>query len=82
MFLGVRLSDIVAVIAVLVAVMSYVKARRTAARLAAMSESYWELRYQVGELRAQLARGGAEPDRSTAPPEPPPGFIPLASLKR
>ncbi len=50
------MSDIVAVTAILVAVMSYLKARRTAARLATISESYWELRYQFGELKAQLKR--------------------------
>jgi hypothetical protein len=53
---------------------------------------YWELKYQHGELRAQLqARaGGSEPGAGQASRKPPTpagtgpseGFVPLTSLRR
>lgn len=54
--------------------------RRLSRRLEQLSDSYWELRYEHGQLRARLSRleGGAE-----AQTEPlPPSFVPLSSLKR
>jgi hypothetical protein len=60
-------------------------ARRTAKRLEQLTQSYWELKYQNGELRAQLRQLSGE----AAPPPTPPAatqgrdsFVPLASLKR
>jgi hypothetical protein len=68
-----------------VALIALRQARRTAKRLDQLTQNYWELKYQNGELRAQLQQltGGSTP-------EPPPipasqgrdSFVPLASLKR
>ena len=68
-----------------VALIALGQARRTAKRLDQITQNYWELKYQNGELRAQLQQltGGSTP-------EPPPipasqgrdSFVPLASLKR
>ncbi len=84
MYFGVQWSDVVAVVALVVACAAYVRARRLAAKLVAMHEAYWELRYQYGEVKAQLARGQSAAPASSPPPDGPPreGFIPLASLKR
>ena len=69
--------------ALALAVVAWVSARRTARRLAQLSEMYWELKYQHLELRKQLQ--GAPPPGPPATPEAPPSresFIPLASLRR
>lgn len=65
------------------------RARRTAARLDELTQQYWELRYQHGELRVQVQRlTGAAPasDMSVAPESPAApsidGFVPLTSVKR
>jgi hypothetical protein len=72
-----------------VALVAWSQARRTAKRLAQISEMYWELKYQQGELRVRMQRmtGEAPPPPPTAPPDPAPGqpgdaFVPLSSLKR
>jgi hypothetical protein len=75
--------------ALVVALFACVVARRTARRLAELSEMYWELKYQHGELRAQLLqsqgprRTGAEavPSQAAAG-KPAEVFVPLTSLKR
>jgi hypothetical protein len=70
--------------AVVVAVAAFAKARRLARRLERLTESYWELRYEHGQLRARLNR--LDPDPSAGPePAAAPGvtaFVPLSSLKR
>jgi len=71
--------------AVLVALAALVKARRLAKRLERLTESYWELRYEHGQLRARVNR--LDPDvtaaASEAPtPAAPTHFVPLSSLKR
>ena len=58
-------------------------ARRQTKRLERLTESYWELRYEHGQLRARVNR--LDPDQQAAPgPAEPPAtnFIPLSSLKR
>jgi hypothetical protein len=71
--------------AVLVAAASFAKARRLAKRLERLTESYWELRYEHGQLRARVNR--LDPEQQPAAPDAPhPGtttaFVPLSSLKR
>jgi hypothetical protein len=69
--------------AVLVALVAVAKARRLAKRLDRLTESYWELRYEHGQLRARVNR--LDPDVTAAAPEPaasPTHFVPLSSLKR
>jgi hypothetical protein len=71
--------------AVLVALAAFAHARRLAKRLERLTESYWELRYEHGQLRARVNR--LDPDHSAAAPEAaaqasPTHFVPLSSLKR
>ena len=80
-------SWIVASAALLVATLSWIRARRTARRLEQVSQMYWELKYEQGELRVQLQRlaagtAPAGPPPPAAPGSPSEGFVPLASLKR
>ena len=70
--------------ALVVAAAALIKARRLAKRLERLTESYWELRYEHGQLRARLNRIDPE---SVAPSEAPrpagtTAFVPLSSLKR
>jgi hypothetical protein len=57
-------------------------ARRQSKRLERLTESYWELRYEHGQLRARVNR--IDPESQAAPAAEPPAtnFIPLSSLKR
>jgi hypothetical protein len=79
------------VLALLVALIAVMHARRLARRLDALTQSYWELRYDYTRLRSQVARLDPEPagDAETgaaavgAPQAPPPvSFVPLSSIKR
>ena len=72
--------------AVVVALAAWAKARRLAARLERLTESYWELRYEHGQLRARVNR--LDPDFTAAAggdaapqARPADGFVPLASLR-
>ena len=84
---------LIAAAALVAALLAWRKARSTARRLEQLSQMYWELKYQYGELRVQLQRlttpGAPEPggSRATEPADAPAGrptdgFIPLSSLKR
>jgi hypothetical protein len=76
---------IVAGVSLLLALLAWGKARRTARRLEQLSQMYWELKYQHGELRVQVQRltGDPPPPDMPAPPRPPAeAFVPLTSLKR
>jgi hypothetical protein len=77
------------VAALLVAAAALLRARRVAKRLERLTESYWDLRYENGQLRVRVARleppdpasGGADvgqPARQEATTH----FVPLSSLKR
>ena len=58
-------------------------ARRQNKRLERLTESYWELRYEHGQLRARVNRIDPEQQAAGAAAEPPASnFIPLSSLKR
>ena len=58
-------------------------ARRLSKRLERLSEAYWELRYDHGQLRARVNRLEPAPAQAADAPEPPAAnFIPLSSLKR
>jgi hypothetical protein len=75
---------ILAVAALLVALLALVGLRRVARRLDRLTDSYWELRYDHGQLRARTTRlEGGEPEPAPPPAEPAAGsFIPLSSIKR
>ena len=67
------------------ALLAWRKTRATARRLEQLSQMYWELKYQHGELRVKVQRLNGDRDAGSPPaPDPPPsqGFIPLSSLKR
>ena len=62
------------------------KARRLAKRLERLTESYWELRYEHGQLRSRVNRLDPRVPADRSAPAPPPAgttaFVPLSSLKR
>lgn len=69
--------------ALLVALVAWSRARRAARRLEQLSQMYWELKYQHGELRVQVQRlTGEAPPSPLGPPGPAEAFVPLTSLKR
>ena len=74
--------------AAIVAIGALLKARRLAKRLERLTESYWELRYEHGQLRARVNRLDPDPAAAAAGAEMPPmaggttAFVPLSSLKR
>jgi len=67
---------IVAVIALLAAVVAYAQARRTARQLAQITEMYWQLKFDHGELKAKV---DPAPPAAAAPQQT---FIPLTQLKK
>ena len=77
--------SLLAAIALLIAVWALTKARRATRRLDQLQQSYWDLRYEHGRLRAQVKRLDPEEAEATAEPaapDPATTFIPLSSLKR
>jgi hypothetical protein len=61
-------------------------ARRISIRLERLSQSYWELRYEQGQLGAKLARLDQPLDAASAPAEGSApvqtAFVPLSSLRK
>lgn len=72
--------------ALALACVAWSKARRSGRRLEQLTEMYWELKYQHGELRARLERPeGAESAAASIPTprsQPTEAFVPITSLKR
>ena len=69
--------------AFVLALVALLAARRQTKRLERLTESYWELRYEHGQLRARVNRLDPEQQSAGAAVEPPAtNFIPLSSLKR
>ncbi len=71
----------------LVALVSLVAVRRLQRRVAHLSQSYWELRYEYTQLRSELRRldPARQDDDSREPPRPvgpDVSFVPLSSLKK
>ena len=72
-------------VAVVTAVLALSRARRLAKRLERLTESYWELRYEHGQLKTRLNRLDPEAPAAAAEPGRQAGvtaFVPLSSLKR
>jgi hypothetical protein len=68
--------SLVAIVALVIAVIAFAHARRTARKLAILEEQYWQLKFEHGELKSKV-------DPSPPPaPEPKPTFVPLTQLKR
>jgi hypothetical protein len=83
------LPNIFAVVSTLIAVVALMRARAAVRRIERLSESYWELRYENGQLKARVTRlevqtGLREPTPETQPQQPtaPTTFVPLSSLKK
>ena len=69
--------------ALVLAGIALLTARRQTRRLERLTESYWELRYDHGQLRARVNRIDPEQQAAAdAPESPASNFIPLSSLKR
>jgi hypothetical protein len=79
------ISLVVCGVAILVAALAIVQIRRASKRLDRLRESYWDLRYEFGQLQARVSRLEAA-DRVEAAPAPDPAgaanFVPLSSLRR
>ena len=63
-----------------IAVAALLRARRIARRLEKVVESYWELRYEYGQLRAQIDKLQGRPDDPVASGGTT-AFVPLSSLR-
>jgi hypothetical protein len=76
----------VAVVGVLVAWASWARAGRLARKLEALTQSYWELRYDYTRLRSQVARldtgDAAQEEPAPQPTGPTVAFVPLSSMKK
>ena len=69
-------SLIVAMVALAVAALAFAQSRRTARQLAQITEMYWQLKFDHGELKAKV-----DPAAPVAP-QPKATFVPLTQLKR
>ena len=79
---------LVSAVALIAALLAWRQARLATQRLEQVSQMYWELKFQHGEMRVLVERlaGGGD---LRVPPSPPPdvtppreSFVPLTSLKR
>jgi hypothetical protein len=67
----------------LVAVAALVTARRVSRRLGHLSEQYWDLKFEHGELKARVKALAPTPDEiAAAQPAVKETFVPLTSIKR
>ena len=67
----------------LLALAALATARRLSRRLAQLSEQYWELKYDHGELKARVKALAPTPEELEASRPPvQQTFVPLASIKR
>lgn len=77
---------IVAGTAWLIALVAVGMARRLSRKLEALSQSYWELRYDYTQLRSRVAR--LDPEEVAAPPTAPAApaasvsFVPLSAIRK
>ena len=71
-------------LALVVALLALAIARRAARKLEALTQSYWELRYDFTRLRSQVQRLDPETSETPAPQAAPSAvtFVPLSSMKK
>ena len=69
-------SWLLVVIALVVALAAWVQARRTARQLADLTQMYWQLKFEHGELKAKV-----DPPAPVAT-APQSTFVPLSSIKK
>jgi hypothetical protein len=70
------MASVIAVIACVVALAAFVQARRAARQVAQLTDMYWQLKYEHGELKATLVPPGQPP------PAPSSAFVPIGAVKR
>jgi hypothetical protein len=76
----------VGVVGALIACAAWVRAGKTARKLEALNQSYWELRYDFTRLRSQVSR--LDPETEAAAEAAPPAsgqtvaFVSLSSMKK
>lgn len=74
---------VLSVVAILIALVALVLARRAARKLEALNQSYWELRYDYTRLRSQLSRLDPAEQEAEAPAPPQQvTFVPLSTIKK
>jgi hypothetical protein len=77
---------ILAAVALLAGLVACAWARRVGRKLEALTQSYWELRYDYTRLRSQVARMDPEqPEPEVPAPAPQPAsvsFVPLSSIRK
>ena len=67
----------------LLALVAYATARRASRRLTQLTEQYWELKYEHGELKSRVRALAPTPEElAAAQPAPQQTFVPLSSVKR
>ncbi|MCC7124961.1 MAG: hypothetical protein IT178_08935 [Acidobacteria bacterium] len=71
------MSSALAALALVIAAVALFVARRASRQAAQLTELYWQLKYDHGELKATIAPGEPPP-----PPAPKTSFVPLGSIKR
>jgi hypothetical protein len=83
------LLSIAIVAAVLLALAAFLRARAAVKRLERLSESYWELRYESGQLKSRVTRlevaaglRDPEPEADAPRAASTTTFVPLSSLKK
>jgi hypothetical protein len=75
---------VVSGVALIVAALAWVRSRTLNRKQDQLTQQYWELRYQHGQLKARVDRLDPDTQAAAEPPAAGPGqtFIPLSSLKR
>ena len=77
---------VTALVALLLAAAAWIRARQLARKLEALTQSYWELRYDFTRLRSRVARLDPETEQAeqpaTAMPRDTVAFVPLNSMKK
>lgn len=74
---------LVTVASFLIAVAALATARRLSRRIGHLSEQYWELKYEHGELKARVKALAPTPEEIiSAQPPVQQTFVPLTSIKK
>ena len=74
---------ILSAVSCVLALAALVTARRLSRRLGQLTEQYWELKYEHGELKARVKAIAPTPEeRVAAQPPVQQTFVPLTSIKK
>lgn len=68
----------------LLALVAWLMVRRLSRRVSELTKMYWEVKYDVGELKARLRTLAPNDPQAPAPSSPAPlqGFVALSDVKR